>query len=50
MPDIPSIGEQYANAASYARSVGVEVEGDQETFGQRLTEVWGHKYVHGSCS
>jgi hypothetical protein len=39
MPSIPSIGEQYANAASYAREKGVKVDGDQETFGQRLTEV-----------
>jgi len=39
MPDIPSIGEQYSNAANYARSQGVQVEGDQEAFGQRLTEV-----------
>ena len=39
MPSIPSIGEQYANAASYAREKGVVVDGDQETFGQRLTEV-----------
>lgn len=39
MPSIPSIGEQYANAASYAREKGVAVDGDQETFGQRLTEV-----------
>ena len=39
MPSIPSIGEQYANAASYAREKGVIVDGDQETFGQRLTEV-----------
>ena len=40
MPDIPSIGEQYSNAASYARSKGIDVEGDQETFGKRLTEVF----------
>ena len=39
MPSIPTIGEQYANAASYAREKGVAVDGDQETFGQRLTEV-----------
>ena len=39
MPDIPSVGEQYSNAASYARSKGLQVEGDQETFGKRLTEV-----------
>eukprot|EP00802_Teleaulax_amphioxeia_P015142 Tamp_15225.p1 GENE.Tamp_15225~~Tamp_15225.p1 ORF type:complete len:307 (+),score=58.71 Tamp_15225:43-921(+) len=38
MPSIPTIGEQYANAASYAREKGVAVDGDQETFGQRLTE------------
>ncbi len=39
MPDIPSVGEQYSNAASYARSKGLQVDGDQETFGKRLTEV-----------
>ena len=38
MPDIPSIGEQYANAASYARSTGADVTADGETFGKRLTE------------
>ena len=40
MPNIPSIGEQYSNAASFVRSTGVEVEGDQQAFGKRLTEVW----------
>jgi len=38
MPNIPSIGEQYSNAASFVRSTGVEVEGDQQAFGKRLTE------------
>lgn len=37
MPSIPSVSEQYSNAAAYVRDKGVEVEGD-EGFGQRLTE------------
>jgi len=37
MPNIPSVSEQYSNAAAYVREKGVNVGGD-EGFGQRVTE------------
>ena len=38
MPSIPSISEQYASAASFAREKGVDVKEGDPTFGKRLTE------------
>jgi hypothetical protein len=38
MPSIPSISEQYASAASFARDRGVDVNEGDPSFGKRLTE------------